>query len=134
MDKIPQFTCEEDRDTFLDIPREHSEFPDFSYKFGVELSEAKGRFGVAKETIEPGEIICKAPTVAGNIQFSDCLDFCYNCMGHASSPIPCQRCSAVVFCSFACRQEAEQRHIYDCPLSYIDIYLSKGNWVRSKIV
>ena len=118
----------------LDIIEEHIEIQGSTNKLGVEFSDIKGRHAVAKETIEPGEVICKAKPIASIILFADSMEFCYNCLDHVISPIPCTKCSAIVFCSFSCLESSKLRHSYDCSLSLMDIFLSsQGTWV-SKIL
>ena len=129
--KIPQFTEETVHDPTLDIVEEHAEIEGFSKKLGVKFTDDKGRFAVANEIIEPGEVICKAKPIASIILFADSMEFCYNCLDHVISPIPCSKCSAIVFCSFSCLESSKLRHSYDCSLSLMDIFLSsQGTWVR----
>ena len=59
--------------------------------------------------------------MASIIRFNQTLKFCYNCLSHAASPIPCDKCSAVAFCSLECKVQAWPRHQFDCPLSLMDI-------------
>lgn len=95
----------------LCVEKEHPELPGFSYKMSVKYSASKGRYTVANSVIEPGEIICTTRPVATNIMFDETLGHCYNCLICSPSPIPCLNCSAVVFCSIQCRQEASERYI-----------------------
>ena len=132
--KIPQFTEEIVHDPTLDIVEEHAEIEGFSKKLGVKFTDDKGRFAVANEIIEPGEVICKTKPVASIILFNDSLEYCYNCLSHVISPIPCTKCASAVFCSFICLKDSLDRHVYDCPLSFMDIYLSKGLWVCNFIL
>ena len=108
--------------------KEHEELSGFSSKINVQYSEAKGRHTVANEVIEPGEIICETQSVASIIRFNETLKFCYNCLTHAASPIPCSQCSGVAFCSLDCRDQAWYRHQFDCPLSFMDINFDNEKW------
>ena len=93
----------------LCVEKENPELPGFSYKLSVKYSEEKGRHAVANTVIEPGEIICTTKPVAAIIRFDETLGYCYNCLICVPSPIPCTNCSAIVFCSIPCRQEAAER-------------------------
>lgn len=110
------------------LKKEHSDLSGFTSKISVEYSEAKGRYSIANEVIEPGEIICETQSVASIIRFNETLKFCYHCLSHASSPVPCSQCSAVVFCSLKCRDQAWFRHQYDCPLAFMDINFQNEKW------
>ena len=94
----------------------------------IEFTTDKGRHAIANEVIEQGEIICETKAVASIIKLNETLKFCYNCLTHASSPIPCEICSAVAFCSVLCREQAKKRHSYDCPLSLMDINFTNQKW------
>ena len=100
---------------------EHEELSGFSSKINVKYSEAKGRHTIANAVIEPGEIICETQSVASIIRFNQTLKFCYNCLSHCPSPIPCDKCSAVAFCTLDCKVQAWSRHQFDCPLALMDI-------------
>ena len=93
------------------MKEEHTEIKNFSKKLEVKFSSDKGRYSVANDIIEPGEVICRTQPVASIIQFDSALEFCYNCLSHVISAIPCDKCSAVVFCSFACLKEAMPRYV-----------------------
>ena len=110
------------------LQKEHETLQGFSHKMDIEFTANKGRHAIANEVIEPGEIICETKSVASIIKFNETLKFCYNCLSHASSPIPCEICSAVAFCSVLCRDQAKDRHVYDCQLSFMDISFANEKW------
>lgn len=109
----------------LEIIEEHNELKGSTIKLGVKFNENMGRHAFANDVIEPGEVICKFKPVASIILFGDSMNFCYHCLDHVISPIPCSKCSGVVFCSLFCKDESKSRHSNDCPLSLMDLFLSK---------
>lgn len=104
---LSHFPEEENRS--LDIIEEHPEIEGFTKKIGIQYSDTQGRFSVATEVIEAGEVISKDKAVTSIVLFNENMEFCYHCLIHVASPIPCQKCAGVVFCSLQCQQEAFQR-------------------------
>ena len=96
----------------LRVENEHPELPGFSEKLSVKYTEEKGRHTVANAVIEPGEVICQTQPVTAIVKFHLTLEYCYNCLLHVPSPIPCENCAGVIFCSLKCRDEAKQRYYY----------------------
>lgn len=64
---------------------------------------------LANDIIEPGEVIIRNKATASMIIFESSLEFCYNCLSFTMSPVPCTRCSGVVFCSQNCLNSAMNR-------------------------
>ena len=91
------------------IENEHEQLKDVTDKLKVEFSHLKGRHAIAKETIMPGEVIVKNKATAFNISLELSLEYCFNCLDYTMAPIPCNNCSAVVFCSSDCFQSGIQR-------------------------
>lgn len=98
-----------DRNISLEVKEENREIQGFTNKISIHYTPQQGRFSVATEVIEPGEVISRDKAVTSIILFNENLEFCYHCLLHVASPIPCQNCAAVVFCSQQCQLAAHQR-------------------------
>ena len=96
----------------LDIIDEHDDIPEVTKKLKVEYSELKGRYSVANETIYPGEVIIKTKAVASTVKPHNSKDYCYNCLLFTMAPIPCCKCSAIIFCSLFCYEAAKERQVF----------------------
>ena len=97
-------------DNQLDIKDEHEDIPEVSKKLEVKYSELKGRYSVANETIYPGEVIINTKAVASTVKTHNSKDYCYHCLLFTMAPMPCAKCSAVVFCSLFCYEAAKERY------------------------
>ncbi|ESO97141.1 hypothetical protein LOTGIDRAFT_143433 [Lottia gigantea] len=65
--------------------------------------------------VEAGELLfCEKPFASKNMHNSD-LTHCQNCLNRVLSPLPCDQCSGVVFCSEECKAEAMKSfHFAEC--------------------
>ena len=68
----------------------------------------RGRYVVASREIEVGECLIHEEAIVNLSKFQNSLTHCYSCQIDTSvNPLPCQRCSAVVFCSTECRIKSD---------------------------
>ena len=90
--------------------------------FRVEYTVDKGRHVIAAEKITAGEVIA-VDTAVINILTPDTVgNHCSHCMVSTITPVYCSTCTAVVFCSNICREEAMNNyHKYECPLGLVDL-------------
>ena len=67
----------------------------------------RGRYVIANRDIDVGECLIHEKAIVNVGKFQNSLDHCYFCLRDATmNPLPCHKCSAVVFCSAECRIEA----------------------------
>ena len=79
---------------------------------GVEVmyTPERGRYLVASRDIDVGECITHEEAIVSYVKMNCSLSHCYNCQKDTRiRPIPCDRCAAVVFCSFECQADAKVR-------------------------
>jgi radical SAM protein with 4Fe4S-binding SPASM domain len=68
----------------------------------------RGRYVIASRDIDVGECLIHEEAIINIVKFQDSLSHCHFCQKDTSvHPLPCKRCSAVVFCSPECRQKAD---------------------------
>ena len=91
------------------VTMEHEEMPNVTNKLEVKYSDQKGRYSIAKEIIYPGEVIIRTKAIASMVKIHNTKLICYNCLTFTLSPVPCDICSAVVFCSSNCYNTAIER-------------------------
>jgi len=77
-----------------------------SSKIKVEYSPTRGRQAIAAEDIAVGEYLVTEEAYAAVLLKETFATHCQNCFCLVTAPIPCKRCSGVVFCSSDCRQSA----------------------------
>ncbi|XP_023246883.1 SET and MYND domain-containing protein 4-like [Copidosoma floridanum] len=74
-----------------------------------------GRHCVATKNIEPGQIIAIEKCVMLYPKRDKIYLICSHCLTFACNGIPCEHCTAVVFCSEKCREEAFIKyHDFEC--------------------
>ncbi|XP_068205929.1 SET and MYND domain-containing protein 4-like isoform X2 [Palaemon carinicauda] len=101
----------------------HPKYPSLSRKVDVRSDNQQGRYVVAVEDIEPGDTICAEKPFAAVLLRDMFGTHCQNCFKLLKAPIPCKKCSNVVFCSVECRQDA-YFHQTECPIQ--DLLLGSG--------
>ena len=85
----------------------------FSRKVVVREEEGRGRFLVASEALSPGELLAAdSPGAMRLLERGREGGHCWHCLATvaAGGAVPCQGCSAVVFCCGGCRGEAEETY------------------------
>ena len=93
----------------LHVTMAHEEMPNVTNKLEVKYSDQKGRYSIAKEIIYPGEVIIRTKAIVSMVKVHSTKLICYNCLMFTLSPVPCDICSAVVFCSSNCYNTAIER-------------------------
>ena len=73
----------------------------------VMYTPERGRYAVASRDIDVGECLIHEESIVNITKFQDSLTHCYACHKDTTlCPQPCERCSAVVFCSIDCRRKS----------------------------
>ena len=76
----------------------------------VMYTPERGRFVVADRDIDVGECIIHEEAIVNKAKFQCSLSHCYNCQKDTRiTPIPCDTCAGVVFCSDDCKSRSELR-------------------------
>lgn len=99
------------------LKMENNSIPGLSDSVKLKYSNEFGRHIVASRNIKPGEVLAIVkPYVTMN--FSEVkLKFCCHCQRQTWSSIPCDNCNEVLFCSDACRKNANNEyHYFECPV------------------
>ena len=100
----------------LKLPSQNSNFPTLSDKVEVKESIGQGRFLVARETIEPGEVVSREEALAVSLDPIHVGEQCTHCLRHAIAPLPCPSCTIAVFCCRECREAGLVSHAFTCRL------------------
>ena len=78
----------------------------------VTVSPEKGRFTVASRDIDVGECLISEEALVSSVEYKASISHCYNCQKDTRiCPVPCLKCSAVVFCSKECRLKSERWYV-----------------------
>ena len=107
---------ETDKDEVLELLSHNSDFPTLSDKVEVKESLGQGRFLVARETIEPGEVVSREEALAVSLDPIHRAEQCTHCLRHAIAPLPCPSCSIAAFCCTECREAGLVSHAFTCRL------------------
>ncbi|XP_026278286.1 SET and MYND domain-containing protein 4-like [Frankliniella occidentalis] len=79
-------------------------------RFHEALDEEVGRHVTTDDDVKAGDLLLtERPAVAVLLQ-ERALTHCFECFRRLRAPVACPRCSAVLFCSAACRTQAERTH------------------------
>lgn len=101
----------------------NEKYPSLSKKVDVRCDNQQGRYVVAVEDIEPGDTICVEKPFAAVLLRDMFSTHCQNCFKVPKAPIPCKKCSNVIFCSVDCRQQAYYHNV-ECPIQ--DLLVGSG--------
>ena len=107
---------ETDKDEVLKLLSHNSNFPTLSDKVEVKESTEQGRFLVARETIEPGEVVSREEALAVSLDPIHRAEQCTYCLRHTLAPLPCPSCSIAAFCCRECREAGLVSHAFTCRL------------------
>jgi len=107
---------ETDKDEVLPLLSQNSDFPTLSHNVEVKESLGQGRFLVARETIEPGEVVSREEALAVSLDPIHRAEQCTHCLRHALAPLPCPSCSIAAFCCRECREAGLVSHAFTCRL------------------
>ncbi len=92
--------------------------PNSKCKFSVRHSPDRGRYAVASSSLLAGDTVYVERAYSSALYPDRMGSHCSNCLARTDSPVPCTNCSGVVFCSFACRDRAQDTfHRYECRYS-----------------
>ncbi|XP_045625291.1 SET and MYND domain-containing protein 4 isoform X2 [Procambarus clarkii] len=98
-------------------------FPSLSKKVDIKYENNQGRYAVAGEDIEPGDVIATEKPFASVLLREEYGSHCQKCFKVTKAAIPCKKCSSVLFCSAECRQESFF-HTIECPI--LDLLVGSG--------
>jgi len=113
----------------LSFRQPNVKFPSFSDAVQIKFGEGRGRYGVAGRDIKIGELIAIETPFVSLIDKEFSKNHCWNCLLCTKSPIPCDTCSGVVYCSKECRQNADDTyHKYECLYTDILYQAHLGAW------
>ncbi|CAG0917823.1 unnamed protein product [Notodromas monacha] len=104
----------EDHGVFPSLNEANPLYPSASSAIIVEYAEGRGRYFVAKRDIIPGEVLMVEKPYASCLLPSAFKSNCQNCFRGCDLPVPCLKCSMVVFCSEKCRTESVWFHDIEC--------------------
>ena len=104
------------KEEVLKLPSHNSNFPSLSAKVEVKESASQGRYLVARDIIEPGEVVSREEALATSLDPMHGADQCVHCLRHAISPLPCPSCARAVFCCRECREAGLEGHAFTCRL------------------
>jgi len=109
--------------------QQNEKFPSFSDAVQIKYGEGSGRYAVASREIKIGELIAIETPFVSLIDKEYSKNHCWNCLLCSKSPIPCETCSGVVYCSKECRQNANDTyHKYECLYTDILYQAHLGAW------
>lgn len=94
-----------------------------SKKIDVRFDNNMGRYAVAAEDIEPGDVLVTEKPFASVLNREEYGNHCQSCFKTTKAPIPCKKCSSVLFCSVECRQSS-YFHTIECPI--LDLLVGSG--------
>jgi len=106
----------ENYNDFLLVSNE--DLPNATFQVEIEKTKEKGRFMVAAEEIQAGEIIAVEETAIYNVVHQKVSNTCYYCLKPAVAVFPCRCCRTVVYCSQACEEKCwNEIHKIECAFS-----------------
>lgn len=96
----------------------HNKVPFIANCLELRLNWQYGRFVITNQNLMVGEIIAIEQPFSTSISLQQQYERCENCLMECSrSLLPCKMCTAVMFCSEQCREEAMYRfHRFECPV------------------
>ena len=80
----------------------HSRFPSLSDALEVRYEVGRGRYVAAGRAVKCGELIAVERPYAWMLDRGETKALCWHCMRAMAAPVPCPRCSGVMFCSKKC--------------------------------
>lgn len=96
----------------------HNTVPFIANCLELRKSWQYGRYLIANQDLTVGQIIAIEQPFSTSVSLQQQYERCENCLMECSrSLLPCQMCTAVMFCSEQCREEAMNRfHRFECPV------------------
>jgi hypothetical protein len=86
----------------------HPNFPTFSSCVAVRYEKGRGRFCVASRNVEVGELIAVETPHVAMLDKAEARSLCWHCFRSLLAPVPCSKCSGVLFCGPKCK------YLYNC--------------------
>ena len=106
----------------------HKHFPSLSEAIEVRYEKGRGRFCIAKETIESGDLIAVEQPFVWMLDKDETRTHCWHCFRSVIAPVPCHSCAGLVFCGPKCRDEASNYHKFECGITEIIFQAQIGGW------
>ncbi|XP_023339922.1 SET and MYND domain-containing protein 4 [Eurytemora carolleeae] len=107
----------------------NKKFPAFSDAVKIKFEAGRGRFAVSARDIEVGELIAVENAFVALIDKEFSKTHCWHCLICCKRPIPCDRCSGVIFCSDDCKEiSTSSYHKYECMFTDILYQANLGAW------
>lgn len=107
------------------IKDKNMKYPAMSSAVAFKYQENRGRYGVASRDIAVGEFLCVEDPAVSHMLPDYMGSNCTHCFKSMKAPLPCPRCTKVLFCSYKCRQEAlSTYHKYECTV--VDFLIASG--------
>lgn len=109
------------------LPSVNDEYIAASKAFDITISPSKGRYPVAAQDIDIGEMLVVEHPYA-SVLLQDCqTTHCHHCLQRTIAPIPCKQCSNVRYCSLECANKSwELYHLFEC--THLDHIHSAGKY------
>ena len=107
----------------------HPNFPSLSNAIEVRYEKGRGRYCVARQKINPGELIAVEKPFVWMLDKDESRTHCWHCFRSVIAPVPCHSCAGLVFCGTKCREEASVYHRFECGLTEIMFQSQIGGWV-----
>lgn len=112
-DKITPVSDEDLEGTKMTVPALTGDacekYSNASVAVKVEYDASRGRHTVADRDIKVGDVLLSELPFAAVMLPGEYADkHCHRCFAATEAPVPCTQCSAVLFCSRACRDNAWQ--------------------------
>jgi len=110
------------------IDNPNASIPEFSDSLKVAFKERFGRHIVASEDISVGDILAVEEAAVWRLMPNPSLRrICCHCMQESLTPLPCNMCAAVSFCSKECQEKAwRSHHRWECAWSFTDLHQTKN--------
>jgi len=107
------------------ISRRNPKYPAVSDAIEFRYEEGRGRYAVAARDVDVGEFICVENPIVSHMLPDFMGSNCTHCFKSMKAPLPCPRCTKVLFCSYKCRKVAlETYHRYECTV--VDFLIASG--------
>jgi len=107
----------------------NAKFPTFSDAVQITYKKGQGRFATAARDIEVGELIAAETAFVSCLDKEFCKTNCWHCLRLTKNPVPCMKCSGMVYCSEKCRDISDNSyHKYECLYTDVLYQANLGAW------
>ncbi|KAG7158904.1 SET and MYND domain-containing protein 4-like 3, partial [Homarus americanus] len=99
----------------------HKRFPSASSALDFIITEDRGRCTIAKKDIKPGDILIVDTPYCTMMNPEHLSSHCYQCYTRCHTPVPCNSCAKVSYCSEGCRAASWSglHHVECCVLDHL---------------